>query len=49
MKLAGKTLTFYFPIVDRPPQVKLDGDAAVVGGQRVMLRDGNLVLQVTEK
>jgi hypothetical protein len=40
-------LTFYFPTVDTAPKAKSDGNAAVVGRQRVTFNDGNLVLQVT--
>jgi hypothetical protein len=47
VKLGGKTLTFYFPTLETAPKVKTQGNAAVVGRQRVTLKDGNLVLQVT--
>jgi len=49
VKLAGKTLTFYFPTAESPPQVKTQGNAAVVGRQRVTLEEGNLVLAVKGK
>ncbi len=49
VKLGGKTLTFYFPTAQTAPKVKTEGNAAVVGRQRVMLEDGNLVLKVTGK
>jgi len=42
--VAGRTLTFYFPTVDSPPKVNVAGDTAVVGKQKVSLKDGNLVL-----
>ena len=48
-KLSGKTLTFYFPTADRAPDVKVDGEAAVIGRQRVTLKDGNLVFQRSGK
>lgn len=40
-------LTFHFPTADKPPVVKVDGDAAVAGRQRVALKDGHLVFGVT--
>jgi|GEM_PF-4379158 len=49
VKIGGKTLTFYFPTQKAAPQVKAQGDAAVVGKQRVVVRDGNLVLSVKGK
>jgi hypothetical protein len=48
-KLSGKTLTFYFPTADKAPDVKVDGEAAVIGRQRVTLKDGNLVFQRSGK
>jgi hypothetical protein len=44
VKVGGKTLTFYFPTADAPPEAKAAGNAAVVGTQRVTLEDGHLVL-----
>ena len=49
VKLGGKTLTFYFPTQQTPPKVKAEGNAAVVGRQRVTLKDGNLMLAVIGK
>lgn len=49
MRLGGKTLTFYFPTEKVVLDVTVEGDAAVVGTQRVMLKDGNLMLAVTGK
>ena len=43
----GKCLTFYFPTTKEPPAVKVEGNAVVVGKQRVTIEDGNLVLAVT--
>jgi hypothetical protein len=34
----------YFPTADRPPTVKISGDAAIIGKQRVTLVDNHLVL-----
>jgi len=44
VNVGGATLTFYFPTADKPPTVKANGDAAIVGKQRVTLVDGHLVL-----
>ena len=49
VKLGGKTLTFHFPTAETPPKLKTQGNAAVVGRQRVALEDGNLVFQVAGK
>ena len=49
VKLDGKTLTFYFPTQKTAPKAKAQGNAAVIGAQRVTLKDGNLVLAVTDK
>ncbi len=49
VKLGGKTLTFHFPTAETAPKIKTEGDAAVVGRQRVTLEDGNLVLRMTGK
>jgi hypothetical protein len=46
-KLGGKTLTLYFPTVETAPKVKTAGNTAVAGRQRVTLKEGNLVLEVT--
>ena len=46
VKLSGKTLTFYFPTVDRGPDVRTDGNAAVIGRQRVTIEDGNLLFRM---
>jgi hypothetical protein len=47
VKVGGKTLTFYFPTADTPPKVKVTGDTAVVGKQKISLQDGNLVFATT--
>jgi len=44
--LGGRRLTFYFPTTKTPPTVKVRGAAAVVGTQRICIKDGNLVLTV---
>jgi hypothetical protein len=44
--LPGGPLTCWFPNAERPPVVRAEGDAAVVGGQRILVRDGNLTLTV---
>ena len=49
MKLGGKTLTFYFPTQQTPRKVKTQGNSAVVGNQRVTLKDNHLALTVTGK
>jgi len=49
VKVAGKTLTFYFPTADTPLQVRVAGDTAVVGRQKVSLKDGNLVFATKGK
>ncbi len=46
VEVGGKKLTFHFPTADQPPKVEVQGDAAVVGKQRVTLKDGNLILAV---
>jgi len=43
----GKPLTFYFPTTEQPPAVKVEGNAVVVGKQRLTIEDGNLVPAVT--
>jgi hypothetical protein len=44
---AGKSkLTFYFPTTKNPPKVMVDRGVAIVGKQRVEIKDGNLVLTV---
>ncbi|MDP6545798.1 MAG: hypothetical protein QGH60_17585 [Phycisphaerae bacterium] len=42
--VGGKKLTFYFPTTKEPPEVKVEGAAAVAGARRVTIADGNLVL-----
>nr|NIS54561.1 hypothetical protein [Phycisphaerae bacterium] len=49
VNLAGKTLTLYFPTVEETPKVTVKDTAAVVGRQRITLKDGNLTLSVTKK
>jgi hypothetical protein len=49
VKLNGNVLTFYFPTAETPPKVTVKGDAAVVGRQRITLKNGNLMLAVTGK
>ena len=44
VKVDGRTLTFYFPTVAKPPVAKVSGDAATIGKQRVKFEDGHLVL-----
>lgn len=47
VNLGTVKLTCYFPTAGNPPVVKVDGGAAVVGKQRVSLKDGHLVFGVT--
>jgi len=49
VRVGGKTLTFCFPTAETAPKVKAEGNAAVVGRQRVTFEDGNLVLAVKGK
>jgi hypothetical protein len=49
LRIGPDSLTFYFPGVDVPPSVRIDGDVAVVGEQRVAREGGNLVLGVKER
>jgi hypothetical protein len=44
VRAGGTEFTFFFPNTDRPPMVRVEGDAAVVGRQRVTLNRGNLEL-----
>ncbi len=44
VKIDGKALTFYFPTSKKPPTVKVEGKAAIVGKQRITLKGGHLVL-----
>ena len=46
--LGGKKLTFYFPTTKEPPEVKVEGNSAVAGAQRVSITDGKLVLHSRE-
>jgi hypothetical protein len=46
VRVPGGSLTCWFPTADRPPVVRTEGDAAVVGGQRILLRDSHLTLTV---
>ena len=41
--VGGGQLTFLFPTVDRAPRLKVEGDAVVVGDQRVRFADGRIV------
>ena len=45
VRVPGGSITCWFPTADRPPVVRAEGDAAVVGGQRVLVRDGHLILR----
>jgi len=47
VKLGGKTLTFYFPTVQSPPKAKIQGEAVVIGKQRITLKDGNLAVSIS--
>jgi hypothetical protein len=49
LRIGPDSLTFYFPGVDVPLSVRIDGDVAVVGEQRVAREGGNLVLGVKER
>jgi len=44
--LAGRTLTFYFPTIDTAPALAIEGNAAVVGTQRIALEGGNIAFGV---
>ena len=44
VRAGGTEFTFFFPNTDRPPMVRVEGDAAVVGRQRVTINRGNLEL-----
>jgi hypothetical protein len=44
VRAGGTEFTFFFPHTDRPPMVRVEGDAAVVGRQRVTINRGNLEL-----
>ncbi len=46
VRVPGGAITCWFPTADRPPVVRAEGDAAVVGGQRILLRDSHLTLTV---
>ena len=41
--VGGRRLTFFFPTMDRAPRLKVEGDAVVVGDQRVRFADGRIV------
>lgn len=47
VSLPQGTLTFYFPREDKPPQVRMEDGVAVVGRQRVSMRDGHLHFGLT--
>ena len=47
VKLGGETLTFYFPTSEIPPEVTVKNDVAIVGEQKVTIKNGNLELTVT--
>jgi lipopolysaccharide export system protein LptA len=49
VKVGGKKLTFYFPTAKDAPRVKAEGDTAVVGKQKVMLKDGHVVFGTAGK
>ena len=49
VRLGDTTLTFYFPNAERVPDVSIEGDAAVVGGQKVRVVNGNLEFVVKGK
>jgi len=48
VKLGNKQLTLYFPTTEKPPKVKVEGGAVVVGKQRITVEDGNLVPAVVD-
>jgi len=49
VKLQGKTLTFAFPTMPGAPKATVDGDAVVIGKQRVTIKDGNVLFAVKGK
>ncbi len=49
VKLGGQTLTFYFPTVEKPPEVKTQAGVVTIGKQRVRIEDGHLVFEVQGK
>jgi hypothetical protein len=49
VRVGATPLTFWFPTMESPPVARVEGDDAVVGRQRVILRDGNLILQMKER
>jgi hypothetical protein len=44
VRVGDTGFTFFFPNTDQPPTIRVEGDAAVVGRQRVTLNRGNLEL-----
>jgi len=47
VRVGDTELTFLFPNTDHPPVLLRDGDAVIIGRQRVMRAGGNLVLSVS--
>jgi formylglycine-generating enzyme required for sulfatase activity len=47
VRVGDATLTFFFPSIDSAPKVRVEGGEAIAGNQRVTLKDGNLILNVT--
>lgn len=46
MRVGDTRFTFFFPNTNQPPTVRIEGDAAVIGWQRVTLNRGHLELSV---
>ena len=44
VRVGGRALTFHFPTTEKAPKVRAEGNAAVVGKQRITVEDGHLVL-----
>jgi formylglycine-generating enzyme required for sulfatase activity len=46
VRIGQSALTFFFPSLDRAPNVRVENDGAIAGRQRVTLQDGNIVFSV---
>ena len=46
VRVGDTRFTFFFPHTDRPPTIRVGGDAAVGGRQRIALNRGHLKLAV---
>jgi hypothetical protein len=44
---SGEVLTFFFPTAERAPDLRVEGDAAVAGRQRIHVEDGRIRFGVT--